>query len=178
MLQAHELPHATLYCSEVRAFLTPTVCTLRPDILSPGRTQVDKVPPVFLRKHFNYTKDVLDASKWPKHLLVRYTFKTENDISLDRGLYVVFGLGSAVLLILGLNACYGNGAKLSQFLRDMTADDSPPGDGANGSLAASAVAPGAMPMMSRVPGGGAPGGAGLSVMPPPPSWMKGGSKGD
>lgn len=30
---------------------------------------------------------------WPKHLLIKYEFKSELEVDLDRGLYVVMAMG-------------------------------------------------------------------------------------
>ena len=47
----------------------------------------------YLHQHQAMIAEFKNASHWPKHLLVRYRFKTENDVDLDRGLYVLFIAG-------------------------------------------------------------------------------------
>lgn len=43
--------------------------------------------------HPHAVAEFRNATHWPKHLLVRYSWDTHNDVDLDRGLYVLFGAG-------------------------------------------------------------------------------------
>ena len=37
--------------------------------------------------------ELKNITHWPKHVLLRYEWMTENDVDLDRGLYVLFAAG-------------------------------------------------------------------------------------
>lgn len=67
--------------------------------------------------------ELKNVTHWPKHVLLRYEWITENDVDLDRGLYVLFAIGIAAVLLLMLNALRGMHAKLAQFLQEVTSDD-------------------------------------------------------
>ena len=54
-------------------------------------------PGVYKVQHPNLVLEFKAGSRnftsWPKHLLVRYQWQTENDVDLDRGLYLLFAIG-------------------------------------------------------------------------------------
>ncbi|MEW5302798.1 MAG: hypothetical protein WDW36_005545 [Sanguina aurantia] len=79
--------------------------------------------------HYKAAHEVLvaefrNASHWPKHVLVHYSFDTRNDVDLDRGLYVLFAIGLSLAALLIFNAMRGMRSKLAQFLQDVTSEGS------------------------------------------------------
>jgi hypothetical protein len=59
----------------------------------PTLLQVQDAPLSYQHQHASLVSEFRNETHWPKHLLVRYHYKTENDVDLDRGLYVLFAAG-------------------------------------------------------------------------------------
>lgn len=55
--------------------------------------QVVPAAPLFLREHPALAAQFASAGTWPKHLLVRYAYDTQNDVDLARGLKALLGAG-------------------------------------------------------------------------------------
>ncbi|GAX81759.1 hypothetical protein CEUSTIGMA_g9187.t1 [Chlamydomonas eustigma] len=83
--------------------------------------QVLDAPISYLHSHPTLADEWRNESAWPKHLLIVYRFKSEQEIDLDRGLYVIIALALVCLFILMLNAASGSEAKLAHFLQDVVA---------------------------------------------------------
>lgn len=82
----------------------------------------------YLHQHHKLVEEFKNESHWPKHLLVRYHFKSEHEADLDRGLYIVMAIGLFSLLLVTANAARGAKGKLALFLQEMIADtESMPG---------------------------------------------------
>uniref|UniRef100_A0A7S0X0S9 Transmembrane 9 superfamily member n=1 Tax=Chlamydomonas leiostraca TaxID=1034604 RepID=A0A7S0X0S9_9CHLO len=104
-------------------------------------------PVHYQHAHAHLVEEWRNASEWPKHLLVRYEWVTENDVDLDRGLYVLFGAALLVLLLLIFTAVQDAGPKLAIFLQEVAGDDHVAGvNGAPG--AGTSVGSGAGPSTS------------------------------
>eukprot|EP00798_Chlamydomonas_sp_ICE-L_P006710 gene6710-3380_t len=100
--------------------------------------RVEYAPDAYIKNHAQLVNEFKNTTHWPKHLLVRYRFNTQNDVDLDRGLYLLlqlrdvdldrglyllFAVGLMVTIILIINAASGAHLKLAQFLQDVAGDD-------------------------------------------------------
>ena len=55
--------------------------------------QVVPVNQEYIREHHQILREFQNATLWPKHLLVHYTWKHTNPINVNWGLYFVFAIG-------------------------------------------------------------------------------------
>ncbi|KAL4859320.1 hypothetical protein ACK3TF_001057 [Chlorella vulgaris] len=74
------------------------------------------------KQHAAMVNDFLNATHWPKHLLVHYTWHTRHEEDEEAGLLVLFSAGAVAALLLGLNVARTYQEKLRQFLADVTGD--------------------------------------------------------
>lgn len=88
--------------------------------------------PADQREHGVLVRDFLNATHWPKHLLVHYSWRVEHEEDEARGLLVLFAAGAAAALLLGLNVARTYQDKLRAFLADVA------GDASGGGVAAAA----------------------------------------
>ena len=51
--------------------------------------------PEYVRDHQQILREFQNATIWPKHLLVHYTWKHTNPINVNLGLYLVLILGES-----------------------------------------------------------------------------------
>jgi len=58
--------------------------------------QVVPVNSEYLKEHHQLLREFANATLWPKHLLVHYTWKHNNPINTNAGLYLIFILGEAL----------------------------------------------------------------------------------
>ncbi|KAG1680941.1 hypothetical protein FOA52_009900 [Chlamydomonas sp. UWO 241] len=83
---------------------------------------VHTAPVEYEHQHKALVDEWLNASAWPKHLLIKYHFISEREVDLDQGLYVLMAIGLGSLMLLILNAAAGSEAKLARFLSDITSE--------------------------------------------------------
>ncbi|KAF2542405.1 hypothetical protein F2Q68_00030782, partial [Brassica cretica] len=57
--------------------------------------QVVDMPLSYLNTHPEIRKQFWDPQHWPKHVLVRYTWKEQSEIDVSSGFYVLFGSGKS-----------------------------------------------------------------------------------
>lgn len=69
-------------------------------------------------------KEFLNATHWPKHLLVHFTWRVEHEEDEARGLLLLFAATAAVALALGANVARTYQDKLAAFLSDVAGGDS------------------------------------------------------
>ncbi|PSC71398.1 ATP-dependent helicase deoxyribonuclease subunit B [Micractinium conductrix] len=100
------------------------------------------------RDHAPLVKEFLNATHWPKHLLVHYTWRTQLDEDEESGLLVLFSAGAFVALLLGLNVARTYRDKLAAFLADVAGEA--PGTG----LGAPPVEKAETAVVRRAPSGG------------------------
>ena len=55
--------------------------------------QIRPLSSQYLREHQSILMEFQNATHWPKHLLVHYTWKHTNPVNATGGLYLVFLLG-------------------------------------------------------------------------------------
>jgi len=63
---------------------------------SSAGVQVVPVDSEYLREHHQMLREFANATLWPKHLLVHYTWKHNNPINTNAGLYLIFILGESL----------------------------------------------------------------------------------
>lgn len=90
------------------------------------RAKVSELPSGMEESYRQLITEFRNASYWPKHIIVHYHFKADNDVDLDRGLYVLLIVGLVAAGLLCLNALTGAQGKLGQFVHDMVIEDSAP----------------------------------------------------
>ena len=54
--------------------------------------QVRQVPQAYLYAHHQLLDEFRNATHWPKHLLVQYSWQVEQEVDALSGLYVVFAI--------------------------------------------------------------------------------------
>lgn len=59
--------------------------------------QVVPVTPDYLMEHEVLLREFVNATLWPKHLLVHYSWKQISPIHTNAGLYLVFLLGECCI---------------------------------------------------------------------------------
>jgi hypothetical protein len=57
------------------------------------KAMVHTAPVEYEHQHKALVDEWLNASAWPKHLLIRYHFVSEREVDLDQGLYVLMAIG-------------------------------------------------------------------------------------
>ncbi|KAL4458504.1 hypothetical protein ABPG75_013369 [Micractinium tetrahymenae] len=82
------------------------------------------------RAHAPLVREFLNATHWPKHLLVHYRWRTQHEEDEEGGLLVLFSAGALVALLLGLNVARTYQDKLRAFLADVAGEQ--PGSGFGG----------------------------------------------
>eukprot|EP00887_Chlorella_sp_A99_P006341 scaffold3.g6341.t1 len=73
-------------------------------------------------EHWQLVEEFRNATHWPKHLLVSYTWTARHDVDAQRGLLVLFAAGGAAVLLAVLSAARSHKQKLRQFLADMAGE--------------------------------------------------------
>lgn len=79
----------------------------------------------YLREHHQVLREFTNATLWPKHLLVHYTWKHRNPINTNAGLYLIFIMGIMVTAVLGVSILVSYHEKLDSFLADLAAEEGP-----------------------------------------------------
>lgn len=95
------------------------------NMLTALKAQVVPVNSEYLREHHQLLREFANATHWPKHLLVHYTWKHNNPINTNAGLYLIFILGLVVTAVLGLSILVSYHEKLDSFLADLAAEEGP-----------------------------------------------------
>lgn len=90
------------------------------DALRSVGAAVYKLTPEDEADHATLVQEFRNASHWPKHLLVSYTWVARHEVDAQRGLLVLFGAGAAVAALAVLSAARAHRQKLRQFLADVT----------------------------------------------------------
>ena len=67
--------------------------------------QVVQVPPAYLYAHHQLLDEFRNATHWPKHLLIQYSFALAPTVDALAGLYVVFILCAASCLCVHVMLC-------------------------------------------------------------------------
>ncbi|XWS35402.1 hypothetical protein CRYUN_Cryun21dG0123300 [Craigia yunnanensis] len=87
------------------------------------------MPHHYVEIHPNIRKQFWDPQHWPKHVLVRYTWKEQSEINVASGFYVLFGSGLILSFILSIYILQSSRDKLAKFVKESVAESSAPGVG-------------------------------------------------
>ncbi|XP_059428792.1 uncharacterized protein LOC132162562 [Corylus avellana] len=87
------------------------------------------MPPHYVQIHPDIGKQFWDPEHWPKHVLVRYTWKEQSEIDVTSGFYVLFGSGLMLSFILSIYVLQSSREKLARFVRETVAESSMPAGG-------------------------------------------------
>ncbi|XP_028808597.1 uncharacterized protein LOC114763155 [Neltuma alba] len=96
------------------------------DLLGVTAKVVD-MPHRYVELHPEIRKHFWDPQNWPKHILVRYTWKEQSEIDVTSGFFVLFGSGLALSFILAVYVLQSSRDKLERFVRETVAETSMPG---------------------------------------------------
>ncbi|KAG9445480.1 hypothetical protein H6P81_016820 [Aristolochia fimbriata] len=91
--------------------------------------KVIDMPHHYLEIHPDIRKHFWDVERWPKHILVRYTWKEHSEIDVASGFYVLFGSGLVLSFILAIYVLQSSQEKLARFVRETVVESSMPGGG-------------------------------------------------
>ncbi|XP_062165658.1 uncharacterized protein LOC133872227 [Alnus glutinosa] len=87
------------------------------------------MPHHYVEIHPDIRKQFWDLGHWPKHVLVRYTWKEHSEIDVTSGFYVLFGSGLMLSFILSIYVLQSSREKLARFVRETVAESSMPAGG-------------------------------------------------
>ncbi|KAJ7961100.1 ATP-dependent helicase/deoxyribonuclease subunit B [Quillaja saponaria] len=91
--------------------------------------KVVDMPHHYVDIHPEIRKQFWDPQHWPKHILVRYTWKEQSEIDVTSGFYVLFGSGLVMSFILSIYVLQSSREKLARFVKEAVAESSMPGGG-------------------------------------------------
>ncbi|XP_061954369.1 uncharacterized protein LOC133676669 [Populus nigra] len=91
--------------------------------------KVIDMPHHYVEIHPDIRQQFWDAERWPKHILVRYTWKEQSEIDVSSGFYVLFGSGLMLSFILSIYILQSSRDKLARFVRETVAESSIPAGG-------------------------------------------------
>ncbi|KAJ6871580.1 hypothetical protein NC652_037052 [Populus alba x Populus x berolinensis] len=91
--------------------------------------KVIDMPHHYVEIHPDIRQQFWDAQRWPKHILIRYTWKEQSEIDVSSGFYVLFGSGLMLSFILSIYILQSSRDKLARFVRETVAESSMPEGG-------------------------------------------------
>ncbi|KAL9374511.1 hypothetical protein Peur_034131 [Populus x canadensis] len=91
--------------------------------------KVIDMPHHYVEIHPDIRQQFWDAERWPKHILVRYTWLEQSEIDVSSGFYVLFGSGLMLSFILSIYILQSSRDKLARFVRETVAESSIPAGG-------------------------------------------------
>ncbi|KAF3533108.1 hypothetical protein Bca52824_087569 [Brassica carinata] len=86
--------------------------------------QVVDMPLSYLNTHPEIRKQFWDPQHWPKHVLVRYTWKEQSEIDVSSGFYVLFGSALTFSFVLSIYVLQSSREKLARFVRETVVESS------------------------------------------------------
>ncbi|KAL9258205.1 hypothetical protein AKJ16_DCAP15148 [Drosera capensis] len=98
------------------------------DLLGVTAKVVD-MPAHYVEVHPDILKQFWDSKHWPKHILVRYTWEEHSEIDVTSGLFVLFGSGLLLSVILSIYILQSSKDKISKFVRENVGESNAPGMG-------------------------------------------------
>ncbi|KHN29516.1 hypothetical protein glysoja_005240 [Glycine soja] len=90
--------------------------------------KVVDMPHHYVEVHPEISKQFWDSQHWPKHILVRYTWKEHSEIDVTSGFFVLFGSGLMLSFILSIYVLQSSRDKLERFVRETVVESSVPGE--------------------------------------------------
>lgn len=103
-------------------FLEVTLIRTGNDVIS-VRAEVGPVPDTYVHMHQQLKSEWVNATAWPKHLLVEYKWVERHEVNAIPGLYVLISSCLIVALVLVVSALLSNEAKVREFMADMAAEE-------------------------------------------------------
>lgn len=82
----------------------------------------DSLVPYFV-EHPTILEEYKDATMWPKHVLVRYQWRSIDQLDSDRGLLVLVYSGLLALCTVMFSVVSTHKTRLAEFMRDMVTDE-------------------------------------------------------
>ncbi|XP_052175305.1 uncharacterized protein LOC127790072 [Diospyros lotus] len=93
------------------------------DLLGVTGKVVD-MPHRYVEMHSDIRKQFWDPQHWPKHVLVRYTWKEQSEIDVASGFYVLFGSGLLTTFVLSIYILQSSRDKFARFVKETVAESS------------------------------------------------------
>ncbi|GLT55318.1 hypothetical protein SLA2020_284520 [Shorea laevis] len=87
------------------------------------------MPHHYVEIHPDIRKQFWEPEHWPKHVLIRYTWKEQSEIDVTSGFFVLFGSGLMLSFILSIYVLQSSREKLARFVRETVAESSMPAGG-------------------------------------------------
>eukprot|EP00850_Spirogloea_muscicola_P022549 SM000300S11724 [mRNA] locus=s300:19943:21864:- [translate_table: standard] len=91
------------------------------------KAQVAPMPSKYLDLHPDIAQHYHNDSSWPKHILLRYTWKEQAEMDSKAGLYVLFGSAFAMTTTLALYILQSSKEKIARFMNEHVASTPVPG---------------------------------------------------
>ncbi|XP_058214745.1 uncharacterized protein LOC131326146 [Rhododendron vialii] len=98
------------------------------DLLGVTAKVVD-MPHHYLEIHPDIRSQFWNPQHWPKHVLVRYTWKEQSEIDVTSGFYVLFGSGLLMTFILSIYILQSSRDKFARFVMETVAETNMPAEG-------------------------------------------------
>ncbi|XP_010426734.1 PREDICTED: uncharacterized protein LOC104711708 [Camelina sativa] len=86
--------------------------------------EVIDMPHSYLNTHPEVRTLFWDPQHWPKHVLVRYTWKEQSEIDVSSGFYVLFGSALTFSFVLSIYVLQSSKEKLARFVRETVVESS------------------------------------------------------
>ncbi|EIE23729.1 hypothetical protein COCSUDRAFT_66074 [Coccomyxa subellipsoidea C-169] len=93
------------------------------DALTSVSAKVLPVPQGYLYAHHQLFDEFQNATVWPKHLLVEYSWTTQHSVDALSALYVIFFICLLVFMALALNVVVAYETKLKAFMAEIAGED-------------------------------------------------------
>ena len=74
------------------------------------------------RRHGRLAADFANATHWPKHLMVHYSWESRHETDVTRGLTVMFAAGGAAMIAVAASVMRAHQRQLRQFVEDVAGD--------------------------------------------------------
>eukprot|EP00850_Spirogloea_muscicola_P022830 SM000314S12174 [mRNA] locus=s314:94888:96880:+ [translate_table: standard] len=92
-----------------------------------AKAQVAPMPSKYLHLHPDIAQHYHNDSSWPKHILLRYTWKEQAEMDSKAGLYVLFGSAFAMTTTLALYILQSSKEKIARFMNEHVVSTPVPG---------------------------------------------------
>lgn len=86
--------------------------------------KVVTMPDEFIVKHPSVSSHYHNMTHWPKHLLLRYTWKEQAEVDVPAGLFVLFGTGFILTTVLALFILQSSKEKITKFVNQQMVETS------------------------------------------------------
>eukprot|EP00243_Klebsormidium_subtile_P009042 TRINITY_DN4415_c0_g1_i2.p1 TRINITY_DN4415_c0_g1~~TRINITY_DN4415_c0_g1_i2.p1 ORF type:complete len:224 (+),score=35.90 TRINITY_DN4415_c0_g1_i2:260-931(+) len=82
------------------------------------RARVDELPEEFEATHAQLKEEYSKPDHWPKHVMVRYTWREKSDVDVNTGLLVLFTTGIVLSFVAAIQIMTSNEDTFRKFVRE------------------------------------------------------------